>query len=741
MPTPAPGDTRGDLFIVDAEITQVIQHFRSAEHLDAANIFPDNSIRMVADKPTIVRLYVDYDASSGLPPITLLGGQLVVESGGTVTTLSPLELIRPRRDVSSQRADRRHTLNFLIPEELCRGHVTLRATVSDAFDVSQFSATFERDLEFDAQPALAVMAVGITYTGPDIKDGATDAELAAPVMSDFVDTLAFTETLYPIPEVQITSYVEMEYDGETNSDINDGCDKMADLRDAVGELRGDSDDIALGLYNVGVETGSVGGCGGSGTGVGRIGRGATAAHELGHALGRKHAPCDNVTRCAQPKNTDDAYPHYSGYDSDSIGEFGVDPRTTFGSILSPATAHDVMGYSPNDWISPYTYKALMSAIPTSVSGGSGELAAAAVAAPDRDSEWIPVKQPKLFLRLVVDPDGQADLEHSFHFDARPRPTGTVPTDYSVELLGPKRERLSSTCLFADEVGCGCSCADDSTMRFRQAVSFRASARWMRLVRRGNAVAEWPIPDPPRVHVDCDLDDDDVTVRWEIDPGGPDAAGAKPDDRGDPDETEYWSLVQWRDRFGDWRGCAPRTRDRKAVIPRSVFGASREATIRVLVTSGIATGVGECSGRYGAPPQPHAPDAPRVVIATSGGAGARKELPATLRAAVIGARAGAGGRLRWFAEGGGELARGRTLSLRALPAGQSVLSARVVGSSDRVRGAAWIVERTADDRFLLLHGDLHGASGGARRDAPDAGEESRGGKRHRSTTHTHDETEA
>jgi hypothetical protein len=730
VPTPVPGAPRGDLLVVGAEITQVIQHFRSAEHLDAANVFPDNSVRLVADKPTIVRLYVDYDASSGLPPIAWLGGQLAVESGGSTTTLSPLQLIRPRRDISTQRGNRAHTLNFKLPEAVCRGQVTLRATVSNAFDSSQFAAPFEREVQFDTQPALDVMAVGITYTGPDVKDDATEATLAAPVESDFVDTLALTDTLYPIPEVRITSYVEMEYDGETNSDINEGCDKMDDLRDAVSELRGDSDDIALGLYNVGVETGSVGGCGGSGTGVGRVGRVDTAAHEIGHALGRKHAPCDNVTRCAQPKNTDDQYPRYSGYDSDSIGEFGVDPGSAFGNVVSPVTAHDVMGYSPNDWISPYTYKALMSAIPGSDSGASAELAAAA--APAREGEWIPVKQPKLFLRLTVDRDGHAELEPSFHFDARPRPTGTVPTDYSVEFLGPERELLSSTCLFADDAGCGCCRDGESAVRFRQAVAFPVRSRWMLLVRCGETVADWPVPDPPRVSVECDHESDDehVIVRWKI--GGKGAARRKRDD-GEPGETEYWALVQWRDGSGNWRGCAPRTTNRELVIPRWVFGASREVTIRVLVTSGIATGVAECTGVCGAPPLPYAPEAPRIVLVGAGGE--REELPAMLRAAVVGPVAGGGGRLRWFAEGGGELARGRTLDLRALPVGQSLVSARVVGSADRVRGGSWIVERTADDRFFLRRGDLHAASGRTRRDDPR--EEPQDGVRHRSTTHTHD----
>ena len=54
---PVPGGPRGDLVIVGAEITQAIQHFRSADHLDAPNVSPDNSIRLIAGKPTVIRLY------------------------------------------------------------------------------------------------------------------------------------------------------------------------------------------------------------------------------------------------------------------------------------------------------------------------------------------------------------------------------------------------------------------------------------------------------------------------------------------------------------------------------------------------------------------------------------------------------------------------------------------------------------------------------------------------------------
>ncbi len=69
---PPPGGARGDLVITDAEITQGIQHFRSALHLDSANVFPDNSVRLVEDKATAVRLWIDYDRNSGLPLIASL---------------------------------------------------------------------------------------------------------------------------------------------------------------------------------------------------------------------------------------------------------------------------------------------------------------------------------------------------------------------------------------------------------------------------------------------------------------------------------------------------------------------------------------------------------------------------------------------------------------------------------------------------------------------------------------------
>lgn len=735
-PTPLPGDPRTDLLVVDAEISQVIQHFRSSEHLDAANVFPDNSVRLVADKLTIVRLYTDYDASSGLPAITRLNGELIVEGNGAVTTISAIETITPRRDVSTDRGNRRHTLNFVVPEALCRGVLTLRAKVFDSADATQFSPTFERDITFDAQPSLRIMAVGIEYTGPDIVDGATDADLAAPVEADFVDVLDFTETLFPIPEVEITSYVDIQYDEETISDINEGCDKLDEMRDTVRDLRGDSDDIVYGLFNVGVDTGTVGGCGGGGAGVGRIGKQGTAVHELGHALGRKHAPCDNVTRCATPLNTDDNYPKYSGYDSDSIGEYGVDPRSSSARVVDPASAHDFMGYSAGDWVSPYTYKALIGAIPVGDSGGAASAEAAAVS-PRSDGEWIRKKQPKLFVHLDIGRDGDVRLHPSFHFPALPRPVGTVETDYVLEFVDEAGHRLSSSCLYTDDTGCGGCGGRTGVVSIRQAVPFPAGADRMRLLHCDESVEEWPIPEPPEVDVEVMCDHDDVVnIRWDIsDPGGGSPEAKKK-------SRDHWALVQWRDRTGTWRGCAPRTQETEVIVRRAVLGSGRDVHIRVLVTSDIATGRAEWSGPCGTPPPPSSPDAPRLVLTRGKGEGTRTELAETIKVAVVGTRTGRRGAVRWHGSDGGELGRGRTLDLRVLPVGQTVVSASLVGASDRATAAQWLIERTPDGRFLLLQGDQHTPKPTAPPDEPGSGghdheDDSGAEPRHLSDTHAHD----
>jgi hypothetical protein len=71
------------------------------------------------------------------------------------------------------------------------------------------------------------------------------------------------------------------------------------------------------------------------------------AHELGHNMGRLHAPCGGV---ASP---DPAFPHAGG----RIGVWGLDLNTL--ALKNPATVADLMGYCSPSWVSDYNWSAMV----------------------------------------------------------------------------------------------------------------------------------------------------------------------------------------------------------------------------------------------------------------------------------------------------------------------------------------------------------------------------------------------
>jgi hypothetical protein len=138
----------------------------------------------------------------------------------------------------------------------------------------------------------------------------------------------------------------------------------------------------------------------------------TAAHEVGHAHGREHAPCGGA------QNIDPDYP-YSG------GVIGVWGYNIFAKqLISPTKGKDLMGYCENEWVSDYTFTALFDRIaavngntPTASTGGttSGGSSFAATAS----ASVAAFRTPQTFRMATIAGDGTATWGGEVELDAEP----------------------------------------------------------------------------------------------------------------------------------------------------------------------------------------------------------------------------------------------------------------------------------------------------------------------------------
>jgi len=670
---------RTDMQILDAEFNQVIQFFRSSTFLDPTNARPDNSVPLIERKPTGVRLYVDYDSSLGLPAVTSLSGQLEVESPVGTRLLSPTANITPRREFLIQRGQASDTLNFTIPEELCVGVVTLRARVFPANNASSHSALFERTVRFVNMPSVHTYLVGVNYTGQGLN-------LSAPSQAQMTSSLNLTERLYPTGEVAVTGYQTLPFDTNMSANISGGCGNgFNTLLDRLDDLRGSSSDIYYGELPAGVNTGSVGGCGRGGVASSVNSSQITAAHEVGHAFGLPHSPCSSMACPTQPANSDSNYPQYGNFGRGSIGEFGYDPLAN--QVFDPATTFDWMSYAGPPWMSPYNYARLMSVGggPSDGGGGAGAGFAVASFASDSSSKEIqrgdfnPVPAEYLNLRLTIQRDHRVKRDHSFHLAAVFGSCCGHATEYSAELLDP--EGLTLVCV---PLYCSCNLCQPNCypVIVRDRIPMPPEARLLRVWEgRDRMIYEEEIPDPPQLQwKGRSRMQEGIGLEWE-----PKAGYAGQDLR---------YVAQFEDYAGVWRGIAPRSQETKIVVPFAILKRRPRLHVRVLASSGIATGSitdwitpEKLDGDQPAAPPP---DQPLVVVSPNGPLTPGRSVGPFLRASSEG-----GTSMRWYDETGAELSGSATLDVRALPDGQLTVRAVAVGGGQMHATYSLILEKEGD----------------------------------------------
>jgi hypothetical protein len=354
------------LFVRGIEVTQAVQHYRANAHLtDPADRGPDNSLRLVSEKPAWVRVYVG--SVLGVSGVT---GTLEVQRRkhgflwGTIATLNP----QPPGNVNTpffatayatERGALGSTLNFIIPANDMCGTLRLIARISGG----HWTAEYTTEIVVILQQTLRLAGVMIAYNGPTSSTNATNLQIAAPTLAELQAMSGTALTLFPVRAVaDFRAGGMITWDRHLQDPFGTtGCTTNWDaLHAAVVNARTADGNQAgwvyYGLLPTGVPMGPVGGCGGGGVSVGPVGAALTMAHEIGHSCDLEHAPCGS------PPRPDANYPAYEPYDAagtpqGSIGEFGLDVNN--GNIKSPATFKDFMSYCGPKWISPYHHGLLV----------------------------------------------------------------------------------------------------------------------------------------------------------------------------------------------------------------------------------------------------------------------------------------------------------------------------------------------------------------------------------------------
>ncbi len=383
-----------DFSIAAIEVNQAIQK-------------ADNSVPLVAGKDTVVRVFAQTLNGSSPGNVTV---SLSATRGGTpLGTISAGPMAVP---ASPDRATYASTFNLSPPPAWLSGTIIVTATVDSAgvvAEASEANNTLQATLAFNAVPDLDVKIVPINYTHQGATNPGFYPAQAVDNISDWIDRT------YPVANVAISFRAAYGFTGnlESSGDWSRMLNEVTALRAPDGAP---SSQVyyALVPVNNGSQQWFFGGIAGIGwvcctrASVGlNLGTGDNtgilAAHEIGHNLRRRHAPCG--------VSTSDPYP----YPGASIGEFGLDIQGSAVTLLSPSTYVDMMSYCSPEWISDYTYNGLYG---------------------DQIVRGLFVQSnptPGLMIRVAFDEAGTAQIRPVYAF---PQAVTAEPTaaEYALELL-------------------------------------------------------------------------------------------------------------------------------------------------------------------------------------------------------------------------------------------------------------------------------------------------------------------
>ena len=338
-----------------------------------------NSVDLVADKATVVRIYLD--------PATVgrsgrVGGEIAWSRSAAEAYLPTLNAVSidPAKPlaIADQRGDVANSLNFRLPSDaLGAGKLQLR--LSRLFQPGgsdlPIGTPVPLVVEFKAAPPLRIRVIGLRYN-----NGQQDV---SPAAIHFAYLKSFLQRAYPTASLDWSQIVVA---ADFKAPLSESTADLANAQIAALRSREVSSGVDPRTHYFGLvdDDGSrnfmrgkafaipgtaqpdVVASGPAGVPNGFAGdRDASyadwyGAHELGHTFGRYHPGFPPGDQDA----SDPQFPYAHGCISPPDGQFaGLDLGDATLALPMVALAgtdhHDLMTYAENQWISPYTYRAIL----------------------------------------------------------------------------------------------------------------------------------------------------------------------------------------------------------------------------------------------------------------------------------------------------------------------------------------------------------------------------------------------
>ena len=555
-----------NLTIQGLEITQAIQHYRAAAHLDdPADRGPNNSLRLVTNKSAWVRTYLRSGQIAGFDngQVQAVTGTLTVERRvngvwGVVANIAPQNGPIDAEDsfvsLDAERGNINNTLNFIVPAATMTGLLRFTVNVASAMAACPGnSADYATTVDVNLEQTLNAAFITIGYEGRNATNTG-NLDLPAPTLADCFDETTWALTTYPVssvPNVRIAG----TFDTFTPLDDPRSCPGCCSpnwgplLTQVAGLVLLDqianpgTDWAYYGIINNGIPV-NVPGCNWAATG-GLAGRQETYAHEIGHQFGLPHARCGN----AGAGNAN--YPIYEPYDLPvdvpanpinttnwtmaSIGEYGLDINN--GNIANPNTAEDFMSYCSPRWISVFTHNYLINRpefSPTVIATGSG--AAASRVIRDEVNDFVrrgDEIEPLIHLIGMLS-DDEVEIEKVARLASPYRPGQGRATNLIAQLLGEEDEILAQDIVYAySDEGCGtagsgdCGCSDAGceekrSQLLRAMLKDAAPGQCLRIVKDGKTIWErrCPAKAPRLSNIRCNyVRDGSIQLSWRCQTAG------------------------------------------------------------------------------------------------------------------------------------------------------------------------------------------------------------------------------